>query len=1041
MKTADETSWRRWFAFAFASVSVATILLLLLRPIHQEQPLSQLFTVAKDARVTLAGRIDGLPMPTTTRGSGASQLKLASAAGRVLEQTSGKADTVSRDAAGVASLVAGQIDEAVELLKKSVEGAQVPARNWNDLSAALLERGRHDDNPEDTAAALGAADRALRGDPTSGAARFNRALALESLHLNEAARAAWQHYLDVDRGSPWAVDARRRLGNLERPTREDEWRQEMPGLAAAAAAGDDKTVARLVAAFPQQARSWGETEFLNDWALAVLHGDDTLAATKLRLARAIGRALPATNGEHLLHDAVASVDTSSKLAQTSLAAAHHAFREGRALYSQRRVAESSPLFDDAQRGFDAAKTPMSLLAGYYRANVLYDDGRSDEALSLIRSILAKTPETFRATQAQLQWTEGTILLNQGQLRSALDAYQQSSATFEKMKEAENASTMRDNVAIALSLLGRTREAWRLRVAGFAEASASGDESRLQYALETASRQAMRQQQWNVASSILTVALAAGQQSARQRVAALLWRAFAAWRSGETSTADLGTARASVPLITDPALREATMIQLRLAEGMIESDRNPRAAADALTEVISFANRKQQMTILPLALFHRAEAFRSSGDTGHAVADLEQAADVIEKRRTGIGEADLRDTLLNTASQTYERLIDVLLDRGESEGAFNASERLRSRRIPEETASDRSGPEAGPMSMTAIVGSMGTDTLIASYVSIDDHLVLFTLSRSGVRAFRLPVAVAEIEKQKARLVRAIDADRSGDIREESATIYRSLIAPMEVELSKARILVIVPNEVTSGIPFAALSDGRSGFLVERVPIVLTPSASTYMRGLQAFRPHPLSEAMIVGAPSIDAIAYPNLAALPSAVQEARSIAALYGTRPLTGADASVTRIVHDLPQCDVVHIATHGIAERSDATLSSLIFGRAGDLPGALSVHDIAALRLPRHPVLVLAGCGTGAVTRASDSIRSIALAFLVAGSRSVIGSLWDIDDASTSEFSLAIHRSLRAGIPAAGALREAQVSAIHRGGPELREIRTWSAFQVYGSGM
>lgn len=1037
----DETSRRRWFAFALAfAVAITMLLLVKVRLLPPQQPLSPLFAVAQQEG-TLLGRIDGLPAPGITRGSGTTQLKLAVAAERVLEQTSGKADAVSRDAAGVASLVVGQVDEAVGFLQKSVEGAPVPARNWSDFSAALLQRGQHDDNPEDTAAALGAADRALRIDPALGSARFNRALALELLHLNEAAREAWQRYLDVDGGSSWATDARRRLVDLERPTREEEWRQEMPRLAAAAAADDGKTVARLVAAFPQQARSWGETEFLNDWAVAVLHGDDALAAAKSQLARAIGVALAETNGERLLRDAAACVDASSKSGQTSLAAAHHAFREGRLLYSQRRVAESSPLFDEAQRGFDAAKAPMSLLAGYYRANVLYDEGRPDEALSLVRSILSRTPETYRATQAQLLWTEGTILLNQGQIRVALDAYQKALSTFEEMKELENASTMRDNVAIALSLLGRTREAWRLRVAGFAEASASGDASSLQYSLETASRQAMRQQQWDVASSILSVALAGGQQSARQRVAALLWRAFAAWRSGEASTADLGAARAAVPLITDPSLREATKVQLRLAEGMIESDRDPRAAVDALTEVVSFANRKQQMTILPLALFHRAEAFRSSGDTGRAAADLEQAAGIIEQRRTGIAEADLRDTLLNTASQTYELLIDVLLERGDTEGAFNASERMRSRRILEETASGRSGPEVGPISATAMVRTIAVGTLIASYASIDDRLVLFTLSPAGVRSFSLPGSVHEITAQRSRLVRAIEADRREEISRESANLYRSLIAPMQSELSTARTLVINSDETTSGVPFAALSDGRSGFLVERFPIVLTPSASTYMRGLPLSLTGPMNQAMIIGAPSIDPIAYPNLTVLPSAEVEANSIASLYGTRPLTGADASVARVIRDIPRYDIVHIATHGIAERADASLSSLIFGRAGDLPGALHVHEIAALRLTRRPVLVLAGCGTGAVTEASDSIRSIALAFLVAGSRSVIASLWDIDDVGTSAFSLAIHRSLRAGISAADALREAQIAAIRRGGPEFRNIRIWSAFQVYGTGI
>jgi CHAT domain-containing protein/Flp pilus assembly protein TadD len=1041
LESASVEAKNRWLVLAFAVMIALAVLVL--REVHllpQRQILSPLFAVATHARVMLSGRIEGMPTAPTTRGF-APQLKLAAAAGAILEQTIGKNDAVSRDAAGVASLVAGDVDNAVSLLTKSVERAPVPPRNWSDLSAALIERGQHDDNPEDTAAALGAADRALQSTPNSAAARFNRALALELLHLDTAAQEAWQQYLDVDGGSPWAADARSRLDHLRRPTRMEEWRQVIPRLEAAAAATDEKSVAGIVAAFPQQARSWGETEFLNDWAMAVLHGDEALATAKLKLVHAIGAALLTTNRERLLHDVLVCIGATSKSGRASLAAAQHAFREGRLLYSQRRVAESSPLFEDAQRGFDAVRAPMSLLARYYCANVLYDEGRADDALTLVRSTLAQTPKTYGATQAQLLWTEGTILLNQGQLRQALSSYQRSLAIFQEMKESDNASTMRDNVAITLSLLGRTRDAWRLRVAGFADASASGDASRLQYSLETASRQAIRQQQWDVASSILTVALSNGSQNARQRAATLLWRAFAKWRSGESSTADLSAARSAIPLITDPALREATKIQLKLAEGMSESEHDPHAAIDALTDVISFANRKQQVTILPLALFQRAEAFRSVGDADRALADLGQSVDVIEKRRVGIAEADLRDTLLNTASRTYEHLIEVLLERGDTEAAFNASERMHSRRILEETASDPSGPEAGPMTAAEITRAVMPNTLIASYVSIDDGVVLFTVTRSGIRAFLLPTTAHAIEDLRSRLVHAIDRELSSDIAEVSASLYQVLIAPMRDELTKSDILVVVPSDATTGIPIAALSDGRSGFLVERLPIVLAPSASTYVRGLQVVHRQAVNRTLIVGAPSIDPTAYPNMEALTAAGAEARSIASLYGTRPLTGSDASVARIVAEIPQYDLIHIATHALAERSDASLSSLIFSRAGNQPGALHVNEIAALRPPRHPLLVLAGCGTGAVTTASDSVRSIALAFLVAGSRSVIGSLWNIDDDASSGFTVAIHRSLRAGFSAAGALREAQVAAIRLGGPAFREIRTWSAFQVYGTGV
>ena len=62
----------------------------------------------------------------------------------------------------------------------------------------------------------GAAERAVKADERLIEARFNRALALESLFLEEQARQAWQDYVARDPGSEWADEARRHLEKLQR---------------------------------------------------------------------------------------------------------------------------------------------------------------------------------------------------------------------------------------------------------------------------------------------------------------------------------------------------------------------------------------------------------------------------------------------------------------------------------------------------------------------------------------------------------------------------------------------------------------------------------------------------------------------------------------------------------------------------------------------------------------------------------------------------------------------------------------------------------
>lgn len=119
----------------------------------------------------------------------------------------------------VAMLLEGRsCRDSVDALREITGSGTEPVRwtTWNNLSAALLACA-----PQQPAAlgdeleALEAASRALALSPRSEEALFNRALALEVLHLPSRAAKAWQDYLEVDSRSPWAEEARSSLDRLE----------------------------------------------------------------------------------------------------------------------------------------------------------------------------------------------------------------------------------------------------------------------------------------------------------------------------------------------------------------------------------------------------------------------------------------------------------------------------------------------------------------------------------------------------------------------------------------------------------------------------------------------------------------------------------------------------------------------------------------------------------------------------------------------------------------------------------------------------------
>lgn len=125
-------------------------------------------------------------------------------AAAVAELTGNDAKTVH--ARGIALLLI-ETDPKKSLadLQAAVDSEPNNAKYQSDLAAALITAGERD--PSMLPAALAACDRALRIDPNSPDALFNRAVALQALGRPDAV-AAYETYLKIDPSSPWAREAR-----------------------------------------------------------------------------------------------------------------------------------------------------------------------------------------------------------------------------------------------------------------------------------------------------------------------------------------------------------------------------------------------------------------------------------------------------------------------------------------------------------------------------------------------------------------------------------------------------------------------------------------------------------------------------------------------------------------------------------------------------------------------------------------------------------------------------------------------------------------
>jgi CHAT domain-containing protein len=244
---------------------------------------------------------------------------------------------------------------------------------------------------------------------------------------------------------------------------------------------------------------------------------------------------------------------------------------------------------------------------------------------------------------------------------------------------------------------------------------------------------------------------------------------------------------------------------------------------------------------------------------------------------------------------------------------------------------------------------------------------------------------------------------------------------------------VPHRELHLLPFAALPTGLGDALIDRVAIYYTPSASV-LRYTRARRPDRGAADRVLG------IGNPDLGTrqfdLPFAEREARRLRFDYpDARIVTGAEATETWLVENAADFSIIHIASHGQFD-PDSPLSSRILLAADDRnSGDLSAEEVFALRM-RADLIALSACQSGlGRLSAGDEIIGLNRAFVYAGSRQILTTLWRVDDVATALLFKHFYRNART-MDRAEAMRRSQL--LLRSRPEYAHPVYWAPLVLSG---
>ena len=276
----------------------------------------------------------------------------------------------------------------------------------------------------------------------------------------------------------------------------------------------------------------------------------------------------------------------------------------------------------------------------------------------------------------------------------------------------------------------------------------------------------------------------------------------------------------------------------------------------------------------------------------------------------------------------------------------------------------------------------------------------------------------------------------------AALYSYVIAPI-LDLIEGDKLVIVPDGPLWLAPFAALLNPFSKYLCESFKVRLIPSLTSLKIITHCPKFHSSSGALVIGDPDMSEVTNSQgdqiLEQLPFARQEAQMIGQILNTAPLTGKLATKCEVLKQISSVAVVHIAAHGRMETGEIALSPNPESRKWQTPAEedymLTMKDVMSVKL-RAKLVVLSCCHSGRGEIKAEGVVGIARAFIGAGARSVLVSLWAIDDKATLEFMKSFYHNLVKGRSASESLNHAMKCL--RESEKFVDLKYWAPFTLIG---
>jgi CHAT domain-containing protein/tetratricopeptide (TPR) repeat protein len=322
-------------------------------------------------------------------------------------------------------------------------------------------------------------------------------------------------------------------------------------------------------------------------------------------------------------------------------------------------------------------------------------------------------------------------------------------------------------------------------------------------------------------------------------------------------------------------------------------------------------------------------------------------------------------------------------------------------------------------------------------------------------------------------------RKSNIKKLARSLDEKVFRPIRVLAGDVSHLLVSPDGQLDLIPFEALVDEQGRYAVERYSITYLTTGRDLLRMqvarasksgpvviadpffgepettqiASAEQPNPKSHSSTTARRSIttgEDLSSVYFAPLGGTSREARAIQSLFPeAQVLTGPQAAKDALKRvDAPR--ILHIATHGFflrdaqeqpsnsavngtrsinasakienpLLRSGLALAGANLNKGGGDDGVLTALEASNLNLWGTKLVTLSACDTGVgEVKNGEGVYGLRRAFFLAGTESLVMSLWPVSDYVTRELMVQYYAGLKKGLGRGEALRQAQLAMLKR---------------------